>query len=47
MSLINECRQTEEAIKELQERLKSLQQDDKLQRELEFDKKLRSLIGIA
>jgi len=45
MSLINEYRQTEEAIKELQERLKSLQQDDKLQKELEFEKKLRSLMG--
>lgn len=45
MSLINEYRQTEEAIKELQERLKSLQEDDKLQRELEFEKKLRALMG--
>ena len=53
MSLINEYRQTEEAIKELQERLKSLQEDDKLQRELEFrslmgeyQKSLRDIIGI-
>lgn len=45
MSLINEYRQTEEAIKELQQRLKSLQEDDKLQRELEFEKKLRALMG--
>lgn len=32
MSLINEYRATEEAIKELQERLKSLEQDDKLKK---------------
>jgi hypothetical protein len=31
MSLINEYRATEEAIKELQARLKNLSQDDKLQ----------------
>ena len=30
--LINEYRATEEAIKELQERLKSLEQDDKLKK---------------
>ena len=45
MSLINEYRQTEEAIKELQARLKALSQDDKLQTELEFEGKLRSLMG--
>lgn len=45
MSLINEYRATEEAIKELQERLKSLEQDDKLQKELEFEEKLRALMG--
>ncbi|WP_416235712.1 hypothetical protein [Pseudomonas aeruginosa] len=39
MSLINEYRATEEAIKELQERLKSLEQDDKLKKELEFEEK--------
>lgn len=44
MSLINEYRATEEAIKELQERLKSLSQDDKLQKELEFEGKLRRLM---
>lgn len=32
MSLINEYRATEEAIKELQERLKNLSQDDKLKK---------------
>lgn len=45
MSLINEYRATEEAIKELQERLKSLEQDDKLKKELEFEEKLRALMG--
>jgi DNA repair ATPase RecN len=45
MSLINEYRATEEAIKELQERLKSLSADDKLQKELEFEGKLRTLMG--
>ncbi|VXC92482.1 Transcriptional regulator MvaT, P16 subunit [Pseudomonas sp. 8Z] len=45
MSLINEYRATEEAIKELQERLKNLSQDDKLQKELEFEGKLRTLMG--
>lgn len=45
MSLINEYRATEEAIKELQERLKSLEQDDKLKKELEFEEKLRTLMG--
>ena len=33
MSLINEYRATEEAIKELQERLKNLSQDDKLKKD--------------
>lgn len=45
MSLINEYRATEEAIKELQARLANLQQDDKLQTELEFEGKLRTLMG--
>lgn len=45
MSLINEYRATEEAIKELQERLKNLSQDDKLQKELEFEGKLRGLMA--
>jgi len=45
MSLINEYRATEEAIKELQERLKSLESDDKLKKELEFEEKLRALMG--
>jgi hypothetical protein len=45
MSLINEYRATEEAIKELQARLKNLSQDDKLQTEMEFESKLRALMG--
>ena len=45
MSLINEYRATEEAIKELQARLKNLSQEDKLQTELEFEGKLRTLMG--
>ncbi len=45
MSLINEYRATEEAIKELQERLNNLSKDDKLQKELEFEGKLRALMG--
>lgn len=45
MSLINEYRQTEEAIKQLQERLNSLGSDNRLQKELEFEEKLRSLMG--
>lgn len=44
-SLITEFRATEEAIKELQARLASLQQDGKLQEELEFEGKLRALMG--
>jgi len=45
MSLINEYRATEEAIKELQARLKNLSEDDKLQKELEFEGKLRTLMA--
>ncbi|AIN56800.1 histone-like nucleoid-structuring protein MvaT [Pseudomonas soli] len=45
MSLINEYRATEEAIKELQARLANLSQDGKLQKELEFEKKLRELMA--
>lgn len=45
MSIINEYRSTEEEIKKLQERLKQLSQDSKLQQELEFESKLRVLMG--
>ncbi|MBI6601027.1 histone-like nucleoid-structuring protein MvaT [Pseudomonas sp. S4_EA_1b] len=45
MSLINEYRATEEAIKELQGRLKNLENNDQLKKELEFSEKLRELMG--
>ncbi|MBI6727240.1 histone-like nucleoid-structuring protein MvaT [Pseudomonas syringae pv. actinidiae] len=45
MSLINEYRATEQAIEELQARLKSLSGDNKLQTELEFEGKLRTLMA--
>lgn len=45
MSLIAQFRETEVAIKELQERLANLKQDGKLQKELEFEEKLRALMG--
>lgn len=45
MSMISMYRETELAIKELQERLKNLQQDERLQGELEFEGKLRTLMG--
>lgn len=45
MSLINEYRQTEEAIKELQSRLENMKTDGSLQREMEFEEKLRALMG--
>lgn len=35
--LIHEYRATEDAIRELQERLKSLSQNDKLKKEMEFE----------
>lgn len=45
MSLINEYRSTEQAIKELQERLASLQNNEAMKKELEFDAKLRALMS--
>ena len=45
MSLINEYRGLEEQVKELQARLKNLSEDDKLKKELEFEGKLRTLMG--
>ena len=45
MSLINEFRETKERIKELESRLASLSQDTKLQKELEFEEKLRALMA--
>ena len=44
MSLINEYRSTEAAIKELQERLQSLENNDNLKKELEFESKLNDLM---
>lgn len=45
MSLIFEYRNTEQAIKELQARLASLQKDDRMKAEIEFDTKLRTLMS--
>ncbi|MCD4866929.1 histone-like nucleoid-structuring protein, MvaT/MvaU family [Pseudomonas sp. PLB05] len=45
MSLIQEYRQTEAAIAELQQRLEQLNTDERLQKELDFEKKLRALLG--
>ena len=45
MSLINEYNATKHAIEELQQRLADLSKDDKLQKELEFEGKLRTLMG--
>lgn len=45
MSILQEYRQIEETIRELSERLKSLSSDDKLKKEIEFEEKLRGLIG--
>lgn len=45
MSLINQYRSTENAIKELQQRLQSLEADDRLKQELEFEQKLRALMA--
>ncbi|EJL04365.1 MULTISPECIES: histone-like nucleoid-structuring protein MvaT [Pseudomonas] len=45
MSLINEYNATKQAIEDLQQRLADLSKDDKLQKELEFEGKLRTLMG--
>jgi hypothetical protein len=45
MSLITEYRQTEEAIKELQARLASMSNDERLVKEMEFEEKLRALMS--
>lgn len=44
MSMLQEYRQLEETIRELSERLKSLSNDDKLKKEIEFEEKLRALM---
>ncbi|QUG93379.1 H-NS histone (plasmid) [Pseudomonas putida] len=45
MSLINEYRATEEAIKELQDRLNHMKDNDELKKEMEFEEKLRNVMG--
>lgn len=45
MSLIQEYRQTEAAIEELKRRLEQLNGDERLKKELEFEKQLRALLG--
>nr|WP_290467264.1 histone-like nucleoid-structuring protein, MvaT/MvaU family [Pseudomonas fluorescens] len=45
MSLITEYRATEEAIKELQDRLEKLSGNEALLKEMEFEKKLRALMS--
>lgn len=45
MSIVNEFRATQAAIKELEERLAALKQSDALQKELEFEGKLRELLA--
>jgi C4-type Zn-finger protein len=45
MSLLSEYRATKEAIEELQERLKNLEQDEKLQKEKQFEEELRKLMS--
>ena len=45
MSLITEYQATEEAIKELQERLEKLSGNEALLKEMEFEKKLRALMS--
>lgn len=44
MSMLQEYRQIEDTIRELSERLKSLSNDDKLKKEIEFEKKLNALM---
>ncbi len=45
MSKISQFRATEEAIKELKQQLEALSQDEGLKREMEFEEKLRALMG--
>lgn len=45
MSLIAEYRNTEAEIKELQARLAQLSSNERLQKEMEFEEKLRALMG--
>src|SRR3990167_2026116 len=45
MSLLNQYRETELALAELQDRLKKLSSDDRLKAEIEFENKLRALMA--
>lgn len=45
MSLINQYRAKEEAIKELQAQLAAMEKDGSLKQEMEFESKLRALMG--
>lgn len=45
MSLINEYRATEVAIKELQAKMAAMEKDGALKKEMEFETKLRALLG--
>ena len=44
MSMLQQYRQIEDTIRELSEKLKSLSNDDKLKKEIEFEKKLNALM---
>lgn len=45
MSIVADYRATEQAIAELQAKLASFQNDEKLQQELDFESKIRALMG--
>lgn len=45
MSMLQEYRQIEERIRELSQRLESLSNDEKLKKEIEFEKQLRDLMA--
>lgn len=45
MSIINKFRSTKSAIKELEQELEALSQNPELQREMEFEDKLRTLMA--
>src|SRR5690554_6674824 len=44
MSMLQQYRQIEHSIRELSEKLKSLSNDEKLKKEIEFEKKLAALM---
>lgn len=44
MSMLQQYRQIEDTIRDLTEKLKSLSNDDKLKKEIEFEKKLSALM---